>query len=70
MLFLQGTRDAFARWDLLEAALASLGERARLVRVEGGDHSFKVPRGGGGKPPDVEADISRAMQDWLAEMGL
>jgi predicted alpha/beta-hydrolase family hydrolase len=70
MLFVQGTRDAFARWDLLEAALASLGERARLVRVEGGDHSFKVPRGGGGKPPDVEADISRAMQDWLAEMGL
>src|SRR5438552_4942015 len=40
MLFLQGTRDAFARPELLAAVLARLGERAQHVPVEGGDHSF------------------------------
>ena len=42
MLFLQGTRDPFARTDLLSAVLDRLGDRATLVPVEGGDHSFRV----------------------------
>ena len=46
MLFLQGTRDPFARPDLLARVLARLGERATHVPVEGGDHSFRV-RGSG-----------------------
>jgi predicted alpha/beta-hydrolase family hydrolase len=46
MLFIQGTRDAFARPDLLAAVLAQLGPRAQLAPVEGADHGF---RGGGGK---------------------
>ncbi len=43
MLFLQGTRDPFARPELLREVLARLGDRATLVPVEGGDHSFNVP---------------------------
>jgi predicted alpha/beta-hydrolase family hydrolase len=43
MLFLQGTRDPFARPDLLAGVLAGLGDRATLVSIEGGDHSFRVP---------------------------
>ncbi len=42
MLFLQGTRDPFARSDLLAQVLDGLGDRAELVAVEGGDHSFNV----------------------------
>lgn len=42
MLFLQGTADPFARWDLLQATVARLGRRAKLHPVEGGDHSFRV----------------------------
>lgn len=42
MLFLQGTRDPFARPDLLAGVLAGLGDRATLVPIEGGDHSFRV----------------------------
>ncbi len=41
MLFLQGTRDAMAQWDLIESVCASLN-RAVLVKIEGGDHSFKA----------------------------
>ncbi len=70
MLFVQGTRDAFARWDLLEALLASLGDRARLFRVEGGDHSFVVPRSDGRSRAAVEAQIARAVVGWLAEQKL
>jgi hypothetical protein len=42
MLFLQGTRDSFARPDLLEKTIHRLGERATLHPVEGGDHSFRI----------------------------
>jgi predicted alpha/beta-hydrolase family hydrolase len=42
MLFLQGTADPFARWDLLEGVIRRLGDRATLHRIEGGDHSFRV----------------------------
>jgi predicted alpha/beta-hydrolase family hydrolase len=42
MLFLQGTRDPFAKPELLEKVIEKLGGRATLERVEGGDHSFRV----------------------------
>jgi len=42
MLFLQGTRDPFARSALLTEVVAQLGDRAALVPIEGGDHSFNV----------------------------
>jgi hypothetical protein len=42
MLFLQGTRDTFARPDLLGSVLERLGERATLVPIEDGDHSFRI----------------------------
>jgi uncharacterized protein len=45
MLFLQGSRDAFARPDLLAGVIARLGERATYVEIPGGDHSFRVPGG-------------------------
>lgn len=45
MLFLQGSRDAFARPDLLAAVVARLGARAQYVEIPGGDHSFRVPGG-------------------------
>ena len=52
MLWLQGTRDPFARPDLLHAVVARLAPRATLVEIEGGDHSFHRPR----TPRDPAAD--------------
>jgi predicted alpha/beta-hydrolase family hydrolase len=51
MLFLQGTDDAFARWDVLEGVLKKLGRWAQVHKVEGGDHSFRVK---GARKPDEE----------------
>jgi len=45
MLFLQGSRDSFARPDLLAGVLSRLGPRAEHVEIAGGDHSFRVPGG-------------------------
>ena len=56
MLFLQGTRDPFARPELLEKVVARL-DRATLERVEGGDHSFRVR---GAKTDDREIGASLA----------
>lgn len=42
MLFLHGTRDAFAQGALLAAVVSRLGDRATLIELEGADHSFNV----------------------------
>jgi hypothetical protein len=70
MLFVQGTRDAFAREDLLDALLARLGSRAELHRVTGADHSFGVLRRSGRTPADVLAEVRGALLGWLERHGL
>jgi uncharacterized protein len=46
MLFVQGSRDAFGTPDELRAALADVKAAGDLYVVDGGDHSFKVPKRG------------------------
>jgi len=70
MLFVQGTRDAFARWDLIEALLERLSPLASLHRVDDGDHSFGVPKRSGRKPADVQQEIFDAILRWLEAHGL
>ena len=69
MLFVQGTRDAFARWDLLEALVERLSPRASLHRVEEGDHSFAVPKRTGRKAADVQREVFAAVLRWLEAHG-
>lgn len=65
MLFIQGTRDSFARWDLLEGVVKRLADRAVLHPIEGGDHSFRVrgkprdDRGTGGELASIAAEFIR-----------
>lgn len=42
MIFVEGTRDPFATPELLAGVIHRLGDRAALVPIEGGDHSFNV----------------------------
>jgi hypothetical protein len=70
MLFVQGTRDAFARWDLIEDVVGRLGPGSRLLRIEGGDHSFAVTTGGGRTPRQVEDEILDGIRAWLETHGL
>jgi predicted alpha/beta-hydrolase family hydrolase len=65
MLFVQGTRDAFARPDLLEALVARLSPRAERHDVAAADHSFGVLKRSGRTPTDVEEEVVRTVLDWL-----
>jgi predicted alpha/beta-hydrolase family hydrolase len=46
MLFISGTRDTFAERALLESVVAKIGKHAKLVWIEGGDHSLKTGKKG------------------------
>jgi len=63
-LFLQGTNDEFARFDLLQATVAGLG-RAALKLIPGADHSFHVPAKSGRKDADVLDEFLDAARDWM-----
>ncbi len=41
MLFLQGTKDELAKWDLIESVCSSL-KLATLVKIDGANHAFKA----------------------------
>ena len=64
MLFLQGTADPFARWDLLQAVTKRLGERAELHPVEDGDHSFRV-RGRKLSDEDIGRELGEAAAPFI-----
>jgi predicted alpha/beta-hydrolase family hydrolase len=68
MLFLQGTQDELAQLTLLQPLIARLGERATLVLFEHADHSFHVPARSGRKDPEVRAEVTRALADWMAQV--
>jgi predicted alpha/beta-hydrolase family hydrolase len=65
MLFVQGSRDAFARPDLLAALLTRLGPRAERHDVAEADHSFGVPKRSGRTPADVEGEVVKVVLGWL-----
>jgi predicted alpha/beta-hydrolase family hydrolase len=65
MLFLQGTRDAFAQPQLMLPVCDGLGSRARLHVVEGGDHSFKVLKRSGRTDTDVMEELAGAISEWV-----
>jgi hypothetical protein len=66
MLFLQGDRDEFAEPLLLRQVLRNLGARATLHLVNGGDHSFSVPKKSGRTADDVFAELATTIADWAS----
>ena len=60
MLFLQGTKDDLATWDLIEPVCASL-PKATLVKIEGANHMFKAGK------QDVMSLLVKATRDWIGE---
>jgi predicted alpha/beta-hydrolase family hydrolase len=64
MLFLQGTRDNFARLDLITDVCEELEPNATLHVVEGGDHSFGVLKRDGRTPSQVLGELADTMVEW------
>ena len=64
MLFLQGTRDQFARLDLISGVCRRLGPRATLHLIDQGDHSFGVPKRTGRSSSEVVDELADVMVQW------
>jgi predicted alpha/beta-hydrolase family hydrolase len=61
MLFLQGTKDTLAQWDLISEVCASL-KKAKLVKLEGADHSFKAGK------QDTMSWLVQATSEWVEKL--
>jgi len=65
MLIVQGERDAFGTPDELRPVLRRLKAKSRLYVVEGGDHSFKVPKSAGTPQTQIHARVLDEVEHWL-----
>lgn len=68
MLFVQGTRDAFARMDLLQITLGGLRDRATLHWIEGGDHSYQVLIRPAQSYLETLQHVAGLVSDWILEI--
>ena len=68
MLFLQGSRDAFGTTDELKTVIKKHKLRADLYPIEGGDHSFKVPRSAGVSQDEVHERVMDEIARWLGAL--
>lgn len=64
-LFLQGTRDTLARYDLIEEVCDDLAT-ATLIKMEGGDHSFKTLKRSGISPEEVMEKLAKETASFAA----
>ena len=65
MLFLQGTRDELADLGHLKPVIASLGAKATLHEVEGGDHSFAVLKKSGRTNEEALSQVLDTLAAWI-----
>jgi predicted alpha/beta-hydrolase family hydrolase len=61
MLFLQGTRDELADWELIVSVCSSL-PKAELVKIEGADHAFKAGR------VNTIPILAKASNEWVEKL--
>jgi hypothetical protein len=64
MLFLQGTRDPFAKLELLRPICAGLGPAATLHIVDSADHGFHVLKRSGNTDAKVLAELAQTISWW------
>ena len=60
-LFLQGDKDALAKFDLIQQVTNELS-LTTLKEIKGGDHSFKVK---GSKPDEIIEGLATTTSDWI-----
>lgn len=68
MLFVQGSRDAFGSPDELKRSLAQVHTPYRIYGIEGGDHSFKVPKKGPVPQDQAYANVMDEIAAWISQL--
>jgi len=69
MLFVSGTRDPFANSELLAATLKRIGKYATFESVEGGGHSFEVPKKSGFTNRQIWESVLQRILGWTLSAG-
>lgn len=64
MLFLQGSRDNLADLQLLTPVITKLGDKATIHIVDGGDHSFHLPKTNKKTDDNVFKEVAVKVTDW------
>lgn len=67
-LFLQGTRDNLAQFDLIEEVCKGL-KKAQLVKMESGDHSFKTLKRSGITQEEMIERLARETASFAQKLG-
>jgi predicted alpha/beta-hydrolase family hydrolase len=70
LLFVQGSKDTFGTPEELRPILAGLTAPSTLEVIEGGDHSFKVPKKGGPTQDEIYNRVIDRIVDWMTSIGL
>ena len=68
LLFLEGTRDAFADLKLLRPICRKLSKQATLHVIQDADHSFHVPKSAGKTDAEVLREIVETVSSWAEEI--
>jgi uncharacterized protein len=68
MLFCQGARDAFGTSEEIRGIIKKLHLPAMLYVVEGGDHSFKVPKSAGVPQQGVYETMMDKVAEWMMHL--
>src|SRR6266481_1146769 len=66
MLFVQGTRDKLAEFQLLEPVVKGLGTSASLHLVQEADHSFHVLARSGRNDRDAMREVVDTLSAWIS----
>ncbi len=65
MLFIEGTNDPLCNLDRLQEIRNSLSVATEIHIVDGGDHSFRIPKTAGRQMEEIFGEISSAICEWL-----
>ncbi|MFN2492356.1 MAG: alpha/beta family hydrolase [Pyrinomonadaceae bacterium] len=65
MLFVQGSRDAFGTSEEIRTVIKNQRLAATLYVIEGGDHSFKVPKSSGVTQQQIYLGVMTEISRWL-----
>jgi predicted alpha/beta-hydrolase family hydrolase len=68
MLFVQGARDAFGAAEEIRAVIKKRKLPATVYVIEGGDHSFQVPKSLGVPQQTIYETIMDKVADWTREL--
>ncbi|MBO0800022.1 MAG: dienelactone hydrolase family protein [Blastocatellia bacterium] len=68
MLFLSGTRDALAKFDLLQSVCNKLGKYATLHPLDTADHGFRILKKTRKSDEDVFVEMARVFREWASTL--